>query len=381
MVGPLRSGYSEEFGGNKNYFANDMDIKNSIAPFSCKYTPQIPELLLNLNCSIAITTYQAGKLIFISPKDENSLVQLPRTFEKPMGMTYDEKKDKLALACKDELIVFSNSKELATHYPKSPDLYDALYMPRVTYHTGQLDIHDLHFGTDGSLYAVNTLFSCIVKIDDDYNFSPYWIPPSIDKIVSEDRCHLNGMAMQNGIPKYATAFNQGNTFQSWRENITTTGVLFDLESSEVVAGHLPMPHTPRLFGNDLYVLLSATGELVKINLDNGKYDVIVKLDGFVRGMSLHRDYLFIGLSKLRKNSSTFGKLDFAEKANHSGIMVIHLPTGSIAGKITYLTSLDEIYDVQVLPGKIRPNILNTSTVDHKSGLMAPNATFWAKPVE
>ncbi|HZV69525.1 MAG TPA: TIGR03032 family protein [Saprospiraceae bacterium] len=357
-----------------------MDIKNSLAPFSCQYTPQIPELLLRLNCSIVISTYQAGKLIFLSPKDENSLVQLPRTFEKPMGVAIDEEKDKLALACKDEIIVFSNSKELAAHYPKSPDIYDALYMPRITYHTGPLDIHDLSFGADGSLYAVNTLFSCIIKINDDYNFSPYWIPPFIDKMVSEDRCHLNGMALQTGIPKYATAFNQGNSFQSWRENITTTGVIFDVETSEVIAGNLPMPHTPRLFNNDLYVLLSATGELVKINLNNGKYDVIVKLDGFVRGMSLYRDYLFIGLSKLRKNSSTFGKLDFAEKAKHSGIMVIHLPTGSIAGKITYLSSLDEIYDVQILGDKIRPNILNTSTPDHTYGLMTPEATFWAKPI-
>ena len=352
-----------------------------MAPFSCQYTPQIPELLLNLNCSIVISTFQAGKLIFLSPMDENSLIQLPRTFEKPMGVTLDEKKDKLALACKDEIIVFSNSKELAAHYPKSPDTYDALYMPRVTYHTGPLDIHDLSYAADGSLYAVNTLFSCIIKVNDDYNFSPYWIPPFIDKMVSEDRCHLNGMALKNGIPKYATSFNQGNSFQSWRENITTTGVVFDIETNEVVASNLPMPHTPRLFNNDLYVLLSATGELVKINLKNWKYDVIVKLDGFVRGMSLHRDYLFIGLSKLRKNSSTFGKLDFAEKANHSGIMVIHLPTGSIAGKITYLSSLDEIYDVQILADKIRPNILNTSTPDHRSGLMTPKATFWAKPTE
>jgi len=337
--------------------------------------------LLNLNCSIVISTYQAGKLIFLSPRDENSLIQLPRTFEKPMGVAHDEKKDKLALACKDEIIVFSNSKELAFHYPKSPNIYDALYMPRVTYHTGPLDIHDLSFGADGSLYAVNTLFSCIIKINDDYNFSPYWTPPFIDEIVSEDRCHLNGMAMQTGIPKFATSFNQGNSFQSWRENITTTGVVFDIETNEVVAGNLPMPHTPRLFNNDLYVLLSATGELVKINLNNGKYDVIVKLDGFVRGMSLYRDYLFIGLSKLRKNSSTFGKLDFAEKAKYSGIMVIHLPTGSIAGKITYLTSVDEIYDVHILADKIRPNILNTITPDHKSGLMTPKATFWAKPIE
>ena len=355
--------------------------QNPLAPFSCQYTSQVPELLQKLNCTIAITTYQAGKLVFISAKDENTLIQLPRNFQKPMGIAIHPEKDKLALACKEEVVVFANSPQLASHYPKAPSKYDALYMPRMTYHTGALDIHDLSFGEGETLFGVNTLFSCIVKIDSDFNFSPYWMPPFVDAFVSEDRCHLNGMVMQNGKPKYATAFNQGNTVQSWRETVTTTGIIMDVESNELIAEGLAMPHSPRLFGNDLYVLLSAKGELVKIDPKTGKYDVVVKLDGFVRGMSLHQDYLFIGMSKLRKNSSTFGKLEFAEKANQAAIMIVHLPTGAVAGKITYLTSLDEIYDVHILPDKTRPNILNTATPDHKAGLMTPGGTFWAKPTE
>ena len=50
-------------------------------------------------------------------------------------------------------------------------------MPRATFHTGTIDIHDLSFGIDGNLYAVNTLFSSIVKIDTDCNFTPFWTPP------------------------------------------------------------------------------------------------------------------------------------------------------------------------------------------------------------
>ena len=99
-----------------------------------------------------------------------------------------------------------------------------------------------------------------------------------------------------------------------------------------------MPHTPRIFNNELYVLLSATGELAKINKENGSYEVIVKIGGFVRGMSLHKDYLFVGQSKIRKKSSTFGKLPFAKDANQAGIVIVHLPTASISGKIRRLTS-------------------------------------------
>ncbi|MEC9209986.1 MAG: TIGR03032 family protein [Bacteroidota bacterium] len=348
----------------------------SLAPFSCKYTPQIPQLLRQLNCSIAISTYQAGKVIFISAKNEDSLIQLPRNFEKAMGIAEDSQKDKIAIACKDEVIVFRNSQDLAAFYPNAPNKYDALYLPRNTFHTGAIDIHDLNFGNNGELYAVNTLFSSIVKIDDNYNFTPFWTPPFIDKIASEDRCHLNGMAMKNGIPKYATAFNNGNSPQSWREKVTESGIIIDVENNIIIAEGLGMPHTPRIFNDELYVLLSATGELVKININNGTYEVIIKIDGFVRGMSLYKDYLFIGLSQLRKNSSTFGKLPFAEKANEAGIVVVHLPTKSIIGKLTYLTSLDEIYDIHILGNKMRPNILNTLTDDHKKGLMIPKTTFW-----
>lgn len=353
--------------------------QQSLAPFSLNYSPQVPELLYRLDCSLAISTYQAGKLIFISPKDENFLVQLPRSFEKPMGIAYDSEKDHLALACKNQVVTFANSPELARHYPKSPNTYDALYLPRLTYHTGPMDIHDLRFGEGQKLYAVNTLFSCLVEIEGNYNFIPYWSPPNITEMVSEDRCHLNGMIVLDGKPKYATAFNQGNTAQSWRENVTNGGVLYDVDSSEVIAAGLPMPHSPMLIRDEIYVLLSATGELVRIQRDSGKYDVITKVEGFVRGMSFHQDYLFIGLSKLRKNSSTFAKLPFAEKANQSGVLIVHLPTGSIAGSITYQTSVDEIYDVHVLAGKKRPNILNTLTPDHYLGLMIPETTYWAVP--
>jgi uncharacterized protein (TIGR03032 family) len=354
---------------------------NPISPFACHYSPQLPELLTKLNCSLAISTYQAGKIIFLSPKDENSLIQLPRTFDKPMGIALHPSKDKMAVATKDEVIVLANSSALATHYPKSPNKYDAMYMPRATYHTAGLDLHDLHFGMLNSqekLFAVNTLFSCIVSIDDENSFTPYWSPPQINKLESIDACHLNGMALVNSLPKYATSFNQGNTPQSWRENITQTGTLYDIEKNEIVLSNLAMPHSPKIINDELYLLQSANGELVKVNTSTKTTELIYTFKGFVRGMAHHKDYLFVGLSKLRKNSSTFAQLPFASDAQEAGIVVIHLPTRSFVGKISYQQSVDEIYEIQVLPNKRRPNILNASTVDYKAGLMTPETTFWSK---
>ena len=63
---------------------------NPPPPFSYSYTPNVPELLQGLNCSLAISTYQTGKVVIFSAKNENQLIQLPRTFNKPMGMANKE---------------------------------------------------------------------------------------------------------------------------------------------------------------------------------------------------------------------------------------------------------------------------------------------------
>ena len=102
-----------------------------VAPFTCSFTPALPELLLKLNCSIAISTYQANKLVFISPVDENRITQLPRDFAKPMG--FEISGDRMILATKDEVHYFENSKELAKHYPNKKDTYDSLFLPRTLF--------------------------------------------------------------------------------------------------------------------------------------------------------------------------------------------------------------------------------------------------------
>lgn len=348
----------------------------NLNPFACRYTPHLPELLTKMNCSLAITTYQAGKVVIISPKDENTLTQLPRTFKKPMGISYDAQKNTMVLATQGEVITFKNSVELASTYPNAPGVYDALFLPRLTYHTAPLDLHDIHVGKDNEIFAVNTLFSCIVKIEEAYNFTPIWTPPFIDAIASEDRCHLNGLAMRDGKPAFATAFNSGNTASSWRENITETGIIMDIEKNKILADGLAMPHSPKWINNKLYVLLSATGELVEIDAENGEKKVIYNFNAFVRGLAFYKDYLFVGFSKLRKNSSTFSKIQFSHEANEAGIAVFHLPTASLSGKITYENSVDEIYDLIVLPNCLRPNILNTMNDIYKSALITPNATYW-----
>ncbi|MDQ3015687.1 MAG: TIGR03032 family protein [Bacteroidota bacterium] len=346
-------------------------------PFASTYSPQVPELLVALGCTIALTTYQAGKLVMISPNvDKERLTVLPRTFHKPMGIAIDG--DKLALAARDEIIVFENSKELARYYPNKQNIYDSLWLPRVTYYTGQVDMHDISFGDD-AIYSINTSFSCVCKVDGNFNFKPIWKPAFIDALVSEDRCHLNGLVLENGKPKYVTALGTSNTHQGWRDNIMSGGVLIDIDTNSILLDGLAMPHTPRMYNDEMYMLLSASGEFIKVDTSKKSYKVIKKFDGFCRGLAIYRDHAFIGFSKLRKNSSTFAKLSFSDKANFAGIKIIHIPTQTEVGQFNFQNSVDEIYEVAILPNTIRPNILNTINDIYKQALAIPGMTYWANP--
>jgi uncharacterized protein (TIGR03032 family) len=138
-----------------------------------------------------------------------------------------------------------------------------------------------------------------------------------------------------------------------------------------------MPHSARIYDGKLYLLFSATGEIVQVDPKQQSWEVVNKIDGFVRGMCRYQDYLFICMSKLRKNSSTFKDLPIADKAKQSGITILHLPTGALVGRILYLASVDEIFDIQVIPGFRRPGILNTEEGTYKQALTTPETSFWA----
>jgi len=348
--------------------------KPETPPFHSTHTPNIPEILWKNKLTIVITTYQAGKVIFISANGPNGLIQLPRDFKKAMGMAYDG--SKMAVATKEEVVVLKNAKSLARGYPNMPDSYDGLFMPRAVYFTGEVDVHDMAWGNEG-LWAVNTRFSCLSLINEEFSFEPKWKPNFISELVPEDRCHLNGMTLKDGTPEYVTALATTDTETGWRENKTSSGVLIHVPSGEILTQGLGMPHSPRLEGDKLFVLLSATGELIAVDQQSGKYEVVTKIPGFVRGMCRYGNLLFIGLSKMRKSSPTFKDLPIAHESIFPGVMIVDANTGNIIGHIKYENSLEEIYDIQVISGLQRPGILGINTDDHRGGLSLPNQGFWA----
>ncbi len=349
----------------------------SLPPFSYTTSPEFPELLDQLNASLVISTYQAGKLLFIS-SDGETVSLLPRNMNQPMGLAL--KGNQLAVACMNETFVLAHDARLGAAYPSKPGIYDTMFMPRQQFYSGTVHMHDIGWQGD-TLIGVNTLFSCLCRIDGEHSFEPVWQPPFITKLAPEDRCHLNGMAMVDGQPKYVTAFGATDNKDDWRKSKYESGIIMDVESGEIVASGLPMPHTPRLFNGQLYVLLSATGELAQVDINTGKYDVVKKFDGYVRGMDLIGDYLFVCMSKIRK-SHTFNDSEYAKRRDYNaGFEMIHLPTGASISSLKFKRSCDEIYDISILPGIKRPGMVGVLNGSYRTGLTTPEGVFWSNPSE
>ncbi len=346
-------------------------------PFQCSFSPEVPALLHNLQITLAISTYQAGKVILISAKSPQQLMQMPRNFPKPMGLAVDGSA-RLAVATAEQVYIFRNAASMAARYPPKPKVYDALFVPRATYYTGRLDVHDLAWGEAG-LWAVNTQFSCLALIDESFNFVPQWKPAFISEVSPGDYCHLNGMAMRNGRPSYVSALGHSNNRQGWRLHKLEGGLLMDVEKNEIVLDGLPMPHSPRWLGGQLYLLLSATGELIRVDLAERSYEKIVDTGGFARGLAYYQDYVFVGLSQVRASSKSFQDLPIAKQAQFAGIAIFHLPTRKLLGHIRYENSVAEIYDVQVMVHMNRPNLLTPFKEEHKMVLQTPEKDFWILP--
>jgi len=327
--------------------------------------------------SLAVTTYQAGKVALIG-WDGRQTTLLMREFDKPLGLAVSG--NRIALASRHEVWLFANAPLLAHDYlEEHPGRYDALYLPRVTYHTGDLHTHDVAFEGD-DLLLVNTRFSCLARLSAGFSFTPVWRPKFVSDLVPEDRCHLNGVAHRDGRARYVTALGTTDTPGGWRANKATGGVLIDVDSDEVVLGGLSMPHSPRWFGGRLWVLNSGTGELLVVDPADGRPTVVCGLPGYLRGLAFVGPYALVGLSKIREKH-IFGGLPIQQRGHKllCGVAVVDLRSGATAGLFEFTAGCEELYDVQFLPGVHRPSILNLEKPAVRQAITLPESSFWLRP--
>jgi uncharacterized protein (TIGR03032 family) len=319
--------------------------------------------------SVAFTTYQTNRLVFIGCKPNGRLSVHERLFDKPMGLY--AAKDYLYMSSRYQIWRFDNLLQPGEKYEEC----DRLYVPRTAQITGDLNVHDLVLDNSQQLIFVNTDFSCLATLSPDYSFVPLWQPPFISKLVAEDRCHLNGLAIAEGKPAYVTACSTTDTAAGWRNFRSDGGVVIDVTHNEIIATGLSMPHSPRWYQGKLWLLNSGTGELGYI--EGNQFVPITFCPGFVRGLAFWQNFAFVGLSKLRSHNFTGLVLEQRLLAQGNqpqcGLMVIDLQTGQTLHWLYFEEVIEELFDVVVLPGISQPQAIGLQGDEIQRLVTFPNS--------
>jgi len=321
---------------------------------------QLTSWLAEQRVSLACTTYQTGKLFLIGLQPDGRLSVFERTFNRCLGLWGDGQT--LWMTSLYQLWRFENALEPG----QVANGFDRVYVPQVGYVTGDLDIHDVAIDADGKVVFVNTLFGCLATTSERHSFTPLWQPPFLTKLAAEDRCHLNGLAMEHGRPAYVTCVSQSDVADGWRDRRRDGGCVIDVRTNETIVTGLSMPHSPRVYRDQLWLLDSGTGHFGRVDRASGQFEPLTFCPGYLRGLSFVGDYAVVGLSQCRENRTFQGlALDDNLKSHdaeaHCGLCVIDLRTGDLVHWLWLQGIVRELYDVVVLPGVRRPSALGFKT--------------------
>jgi len=324
------------------------------APLRSVHTSNFPGLLDQLGISLLVTTYQAGKLVFLRA-DGGVLNTHFRDLPAPMGVALQG--NRLAIGGPWSVWEFHNVPAVARKLEPA-GLHDACFLPRLMHITGSVQIHEMAWVGD-ELWFVNTRFSCLCTRDLHHSFVPRWRPPFVSALAPQDRCHLNGLGIVDGQPRYVTALGLTDTPGGWRGNKKDGGVLLEVPSGEVVTRGLSMPHSPRWYGGRLWLLESGQSGLGVVDLPSGRYQALTQLPGFTRGLDFHGSLAFVGLSQVRE-SAVFSGIPITEGSRERwcGVWVVDLRSGETIAFVRFEDQVQEIFGVQVLHGIRYPELLN-----------------------
>lgn len=384
-------------------------------PLRSVHTTNFPAILEQLGISLVVSTYQAGRLVLLRA-DEGKINTHFRLFNRPMGVAADRERLTVGTAAQ---IWYMRNIPAVSQKLTPPNKHDACYVPRDIHVTGDVDMHEMAWGDElpsplspnggkgrgsrtsspplnppqrgGSrtpsppggggkvLWFVNTKFSCLCNVDHEHSFLPRWRPPFVTALALEDRCHLNGLALEHGLPRYVTMLGETDTAGGWRANKANGGLLMDVPSNKIMVRGLSMPHSPRLYDGKLWFLESGQGSLAWINPDKLHYgdpravETVIQLPGFTRGLDFYGPLAFIGLSQVRE-SATFSNIPIVERLTERicGVWVVNIVTREVVAFLRFEDAVQEIFAVQVLPGIRFPELLEWNDELVKSSYVLPD---------
>lgn len=260
-----------------------------------EHSQGLPELLEQLELSVLLSTYQAGRVVSVGSHRGQLRLGFSH-FDQAMGLCRTA--SGIAVGTRDGIWSLPANREIAAHI-KPEGEHDIAFLARSCHHTGPLMGHDLAWCGD-RLWLVITLFNRLFTIEGDWSFVPQWQPPFISGWTTGDRCHLNGLAMvdDGSAPAFVSALSETDTVNGWREHKATGGCLIHVPSGEEV----------------------------------------------LRGLDCIAGRAFVGLSQNRK-TAVFGGLQLqdSQQCLLYGLAIVDLATGALRELLLFHRGLEEVF--------------------------------------
>ncbi len=331
--------------------ASSLSPGPALREVNYQHSAQFVPILKHLGCSLLVSTYAAGKVVSVGVDGEDLSLGFSN-FHQAMGIAVGP--SGLAVGGPNMIWLLRDAESFAAQIEPA-GTYDRGYLARESFVTGNIHVHELAWGEDGELWVVNTLFSCLSTLHEDFSFVPRWRPRFITALAPQDRCHLNGLAMDHGKPKFVSALGTSDEPRGWRATKTVGGIVMEINSGETIADGFCMPHSPRLHQGKLFLLDSGRGRVVVVDPQDGKVQTVAQFPGYGRGLSIHGQFAFVGMSKARE-TSVFGGVPICEDRSkmRCGVVVVDLLAGRSVAYLEFQSGVEELFDVQVLPGVSRP---------------------------
>jgi uncharacterized protein (TIGR03032 family) len=316
-------------------------------------------------CSLAFTSYQTGQLFLVGVLPNGQVSFHQQNYVRAMGVHATPAR----LYVGSLFQVWRLENVLAPH-ERANENFDRLYVPRNAQTTGDVDVHELGVDRAGRVIFVNTKFSCLATMSITHGFKPLWKPPFISRLAAEDRCHLNGLAMKDGVPAYVTAVSRSDMINGWRDRRHEGGVLIDVREDRIVTDQLSMPHSPRVTPDGIYLLDSGRGMLARVDPTTGARTDIAFCPGFLRGLAIHNGYAIATVSLPRDGAfSGLALQDELKKRDGEpwcGVCIVDLRSGDLVEWIRLDGAIKELFDVAAIAEVICPMALGVQSPDIQS---------------
>lgn len=316
-------------------------------------SPGFGAWLYGLNATLCLSTYRSGRLITVGIDDQNRVRLASLSLGRCMGLAADG----AGLWASTTTQIWRFVRSLSA---EGGDAEEIVLLPQLCFGTGYLNIHDVDVNGHGRPVFANTLFNCVAVTDETSSFIPIWQPPFISAIVPEDRCHLNGIALEDGRVRFATGLGETDTPEGWRET-KTGGWLIDVaQPDRPPLQGLHQPHSPRLHEGALWLLQSGAGQFGRVR--GGAFETVYEHDGYPRGLSFFNQLAFIGLSKERRpgefdDTPLGNRLSASSTEAACGLDIVDPKTGERVHWLRFETGITELFDVAVLAGHTNQRLI------------------------